>query len=265
MKISTYLSLLYQFALKETKVKYKSPLLGFLWMFFLPLSMVLIFKVVFSLIVKVSIPGYPFFIFLTLGVFPWNFLATSLAGTVNSLVDNEALIKKVYFPRQIIPLSIILGNLFNFMVSNLIILIFAILFKVSLSKFIVFLPLLIIVEFIFTSGLAFFFSSLQVLYRDVKYLVEILLLIWFYISPVFYPLSLVAQVSEKFLNYYLLNPLVPLLTLYRIVYLKDYVKILPSGLTVLKLIIYLVIWTLLVCTLGCCVFSRLRKRFTDFL
>jgi ABC-2 type transport system permease protein len=261
--ISNNLPLLWNLAIREIKIRYKSPLLGFLWMFLLPLSMVLIFKIVFSLIVKVPIPGYPFFIFLTLGVFPWNYFGMSISGTVNSLVDNEVLIKKVYFPRQIIPLSIVLGNLVNFAISNLIILIFLLFFHISISKYILLLPLVIVLETLLIAGFSLLFSSLQVKYRDVKFIVEILLLFWFYISPVFYPLSLVSQVSDKFFKYYLLNPLASIFTLYRIIYLKDYHRLLPPEVSIVYIIIYPLVFSIFILVVGNFVFSRMQRTFAD--
>lgn len=264
-RLSHNAQLLYHFAVRELKIRYKSPVLGFLWMFFLPLSLVVIFKIIFSNIVKVSIPEYPFFIFLTLGVFPWNYLGMSISGTVNSLVDNEALLKKVYFPREIIPLSLVFGNLINFIISNVIILALMVLLKIPIGKFVIFLPFVIILETIFIVGLVLIFSSFQVYYRDVKYLTEILLLFWFYISPVFYPLRLVADVSDKFFKIYLLNPLVHIITLYRLVYLKDYLSLIPRNISIPYLIIYPTLISVLTFSLGFLLFSKLEKQFTDYI
>jgi ABC-2 type transport system permease protein len=189
----------------------------------------------------------------------------SLSGTVNSLVDNEALIKKVYFPREIVPLSIILGNLVNFLISNFVILMFMFLMKIELSKFLLLLPFVILLQTIFVTGLALIFSALQVHYRDVKYIVEVLLIFWFYISPIFYPLRLVRDVSENFLRVYLWNPLAHMITLYRLVYLKGYWKVLPEGFSIPFSIIYSSGISLLVFILGFLAFRRLQRFFTDYL
>ncbi len=258
-------SLLYHFAVRELKIRYKSPVLGFLWMFLLPLSMVFIFKIIFQQIIKIPVSGCPFFIFLTLGIFPWNYFGMSISGTVNSLVDSEALLKKVYFKRAIIPLSIILGNLINFLISNIIIIILMIFFKIPISKFIVFLPFLILLQTLFLTGISLLFAATQVYYRDIKYLCEIILLFWFYISPVFYPLRLAADVSERFFNFYLLNPMAHIITLYRVVYLKDYSAFLPKGVSLFYLLVYPFVSTLLLLIIGFYVFLKLEKRFTDFI
>ncbi|OQX83585.1 MAG: hypothetical protein B6D53_02040 [Candidatus Omnitrophica bacterium 4484_49] len=131
------------------------------------------------------------------------------------------------------------------------------------SKFIYLLPLVILLETLLISGLVLLFSSLQVKYRDIKFFVEILLLFWFYISPVFYPLNLVAQVSDKFLKYYLLNPLASLITLYRMAYLKDYHKLLPHGVSWPYLIIYPTVFSIIICFLGNLVFSKMQRTFAD--
>ncbi|MCM8792210.1 MAG: ABC transporter permease, partial [Candidatus Omnitrophica bacterium] len=114
--------LLLRLALKEIKVRYKFPILGFLWALFMPLCIIIIFKIIFSYFLKIEIKGYPFFVYITTAIFPWNFFSISISNSVLSIQENSSLIKKIYFPREIIPLSIVLANLINFILSVIVIL-----------------------------------------------------------------------------------------------------------------------------------------------
>jgi len=261
--ISQY-QLLFHLAIRELKIRYKYPFLGFLWMIFVPLSMVFVFKIVFSNIIKIYIPKYPFFIYLITGVFPWNYLATTLSQATTSLVDNSNLIKKVYFPREIVPISILFGNMMIFFIIVFLLLLLLPIFRIKLSLLIVFLPLVIIWQSIFIAGIILICSSLQVFYRDVKYIVEIVLLFWFYITPIFYPLSLVKDISSSFLKFYMLNPLTCLITLYRIILLPDFVSTLPKEIS----IFYLLNYTSLICViffiLGFLIFRKYDRNISDF-
>ncbi|MGE4358148.1 MAG: ABC transporter permease [Candidatus Omnitrophota bacterium] len=256
--------LLYHLALRELKIRYKYPFLGFLWMLFVPLSMVFIFKLVFSTIIKISVPAYPFFIYLITGVFPWNYLAMSLSQATTSLVDNSNLIKKVYFPREVIPLSIILGNFFSFLIVMILMLILVPFLGLRYGYHNLFLPLVIILHTLFISGLVFISSSLQVLYRDVKYVVEIILLLWFYITPIFYPLSLAEEISPQFFKLYMLNPLAGLITLYRIAILPEFVSTLPKTLNIIHLFFYSVVVCIIFFLIGILVFKKYDKMISDF-
>jgi ABC-2 type transport system permease protein len=256
--------LLFYLAIRELKIRYKYPILGFLWMLIVPFSMAVIFKVVFSLIIRIDIAPYPFFIFLISSVFAWNYFALTLSQTTTSLVDNSNLIKKVYFPREIIPLSILIGNLMTFIPAILLILVILLIFRIKIGVSILFLPFAVLVQTLFMSGLVLITSSLQVLYRDVKYIVEILILLWFYLTPIFYPLSLVEQLSPQFLKIYMFNPLTCLITLYRLVLLPGFISTLPKGINVGYLVNYTIFVSLLFFIWGLFVFRRYDARVSDF-
>lgn len=259
-----YRHLLFHLALRELKIRYKYPFLGFLWMLFVPLTMVFVFKIVFSTIIKISVSPYPFFVYLITGVFPWNYLAISLSQATTSLIDNSSLVKKVYFPREIIPLSILLGNFFSFFLIMCLLLILLPLFKIKLGLVTLFFPLVIILETFFIAGLILISSSLQVLYRDIKYVVEIILLLWFYLTPIFYPLTLVGEISSKFLKLYILNPLTCLITIYRIILLPNFSSTLPASISLSYLVNYTVLSCIIYFLLGVSIFKRYETKISDF-
>jgi ABC-type polysaccharide/polyol phosphate export permease len=190
-----YRHLIWDLAIKDIKIKYRNPILGSLWAIIVPLIMVLLFKFIFSDIMKAKIENYPFFIYLMTAVFPWSYFASSINGAVESIISNRELIKKIYFPRQIIPVSVVLASLINFLPSLIVMLLFLFFFKMQFTILLFLIPIIILLQTILTIGCALIVSSLQVVLRDVKYIVEIILMVLLYLSPVFYPLTLIADFS----------------------------------------------------------------------
>lgn len=262
-EIFQYRELLFRLVLKELKVRYKHPFLGFLWAFIVPFCMILVFMLIFSYILKIPHQGYPFFIFLVSALFPWNYLNLSISTSTMSLLDSASLVKKVYFPREIIPISIVAINLVLFIFSLALMLIFIIPFGIKLHPLIFFLPGVIFMQTIFISGICLIVSSLQVKYRDIKYITEVLLIFWFYLTPIFYPLELIANLSDNLFKIYMLNPLTQLITLYRIVMINNYIKILPSQINILRLIFFNLAICIITLLLGLVIFKKQEPRFAD--
>lgn len=254
--ISQNYELLFGLAAKEIKVRYKHPVLGFLWALIVPLCIIAIFKIIFSVILKISFGQYPFFVFLATAIFPWSFFNLSVANTTLSIQDNSNLIKKVYFPREIIPISVILANLINFIFTLAVVFLILLIFKIKLSAYIFYLPFVIMLEIIFTIGVCLIFSGLQARFRDIKYVVEVMLLFWFYLTPIFYPLTLIADRSSLFFKLYMLNPLAQIITLYRVTLLGGYTETLPPGLNLSYLVSLSIFSCLVILFLGFITFEK---------
>ncbi|MFC1736554.1 ABC transporter permease [Candidatus Hydrogenedentota bacterium] len=191
---------LYFLSSREFKVKYKSAFLGFLWAILNPLLMMIVLSIVFSLLVRGFAEGYesvPFSAFLLCALVPWTFFAFSFSSGTNSIRDNSDLIKKVYFPREIVPLATIGANLANFALSVGVLMVFLAVFGVFPNLSILFLPFVILIEVVFVTGLVLLTSGLNTMFRDVAYIVEALLMAWFYFTPIFY--------SERFVHTNLQN------------------------------------------------------------
>jgi lipopolysaccharide transport system permease protein len=260
-----YRNLLWELAIKDIEVRYRNPVLGSLWAIITPLITVLIFKLVFSDILKIEAESYPFFIYLMTAVFPWTYFSCSVSAATESILSNRELIKKTYFPRHIIPISVVLANLLNFIPAVIVMLILLFLFKMQFTIAIFLLPLIIILQTILAIGLALILSSLQVILRDMKYIVEIGLMAWFYLSPGFYSLMLVANISGAFFKIYMLNPFVGLFILYRMAFLKGYLKTLPPNINIPGLVIWTMIFCLAMFFLGLVIFKKYEKRFSDLI
>lgn len=193
-----YKDLLFSLVGRELKVKYKRSIFGFFWSFLSPLILVVVYSIVFTQFMKVPIdPGYNgttfFGAYLISSLLAWNYLANSLSFTVGSLVDSGAIIKKSYFPREIVPFSGTLANLVNYGIELLIISVF---FLIIGNNFLILLPVLltvVILQTIFIFSLAMLFSLVNVYFRDMKHITSLIILIWFWACPVIYPYNRVAN------------------------------------------------------------------------
>lgn len=190
--------LLVQLVRKELKVRYRNSALGFLWSMLTPVLMTAVFSVVFTQIVRIEVDDFPAF-FIS-GYLVWQFLQNSCQGAIHSIVGNADLIKKVYFPREVLPLSHVLSQLIHLLLALLV-----------LSPYLVYtrgwgvllhLPttlLAVALLTVFTSGIAMWFAGVNVIFRDLQELFVVIFQVWFYATPVIYPLALVtAQIGERF-------------------------------------------------------------------
>lgn len=197
---------------RELKVRYSQSLLGAAWAIVQPLALMLVFSLVFALFIKVPTGGVPYPVLAYSALLPWVFFANALSGAVPSLVNNLNLVTKVAFPREILPLATLLASLVDFCVAALIFVAMVLLYKLPLHGTLLLLPGLVLIQLVFSLGLSLWAAALNVFYRDIRFLIPLLLQIWMYLSPVIYPLDLVpAQLRPL----YLLNPMATLIDSYR--------------------------------------------------
>jgi homopolymeric O-antigen transport system permease protein len=206
---------------KELIIRYKGSMLGFLWSLVTPLFLMGVYTIVFGkLFSKFDIPNYH--IYLLTGLLPWTFFSVSLANSVTSFLSNSSLITKVYFPRSLIPVSIVLSQTVHLFLSLILLAVFMWAAGMDFSVRLLLLPVVILIHVIMTSGMAMMLSILFVSFRDIQHLLETVLLAWFFFSPIIYPISLL-QSQPTYWAFLKLNPLIPLLELYhRILYHPTY-------------------------------------------
>lgn len=237
--------------LKEFRGKYKKSFLGVLWSFINPLLQLLIYSVVFSFIMRSNVEHYT--VFLVVALIPWTFFSTTINQGVSSIVQNEGIIKKVYFPREILPVSVVTSNLLNFCISCLIILGALIISGVGLSWYILLLPVIVLIQYLFTLGIVFIVSSITVYIRDLEYFINVLIMLWFYLNPIVYSVDII---PEKYLPIFNLNPMLHILNGYRDIL---YYKQAPNW---INLMILLVV-SLLFFIFGYKIFKKFEKRFAE--
>ena len=211
-----YREMLSNLVKKDLKVRYKGSILGFLWTFLNPLLQLVVYTIVFSTIMKVDIDK--FYIYLFIGLIPWLFFATCIQVGSISILMNKDLIKKIYFPRIILPISTVNSAFMNMFYSMIIVVLTLIVSGIGISKYILFLPIAMIMQYILVLGMIFVFSALNVYFRDLEYILNIIVMIWFYLTPVVYTMDMV---PEKYRFWFYLNPMTGIINFYRdILYYK---------------------------------------------
>lgn len=197
---------------REVRARYKGSALGFLWSLLNPLMMMAIYSLIFAVYMRIQIPNYALFLFC--GLLPWNWFSTSINNASAAIVANSNLIKKVYFPLEILPLVNVTTNLVNFMLSLPVLFLFMAFFHVPLTWNVLYLPLLIAIQFLLTLGFSLILCTLNAFYRDVEQLLSPLMMAWFYLTPVVYQAK---SIPAKFQLFFYANPMAPLVASYQAV------------------------------------------------
>lgn len=236
---------------KDIKSKYKSATLGFLWIIINPLLQMIVLTVVFSIFLKIEVKNYPLFVFS--GLLPWTFFALSLQSGTSSLIANRDLIKKTNFPRYLLPVSSVLAHLFTFLLALLLLILFVIIIFCSDLSLILLIPI-ILLQTILSISIALFLSSLDIYYRDVSFILQTVIMIWFYITPIFYPVTLV---PKDFLFFYNLNPMVGIINAFQSIFLH-------RSITDWNSVAVSAIETMILLPISIFVFSKRSKYFADW-
>ena len=199
-----YRELFYFLIWRDIKVRYKQTLIGAAWAVVQPLVTMTILAVIFGRFVKVPSENLPYPIFVFAAILPWNFFAGALTRSTASLVSSAHLVSKVYFPRTIVPVSASLSGVIEFAIAFLILLAMMVWYGFSPTQGAWFLPLFLLMALLTALAVGMWLSALNVKYRDVGYIVPILIQLWMYASPIIYPVSLV---PERWRMFYRLNPM----------------------------------------------------------
>jgi len=204
--------LLFTWTLRDFKVRYSQSVLGAAWAILQPLSLMLIFSIIFSVVLKVPTGGIPYPVFAYTAVLPWTFFANSLSFAIPSLVSNMSLVSKIHFPREILPLSAIMVSFIDFLIASSIFIIMLLFYRIPVGSAVLLVPVVLSIQIVLTFGICLLASAINVFYRDVRFVIPLALQIWMYLSPIIYPANLV---PEKFRPFYFLNPMAVLIDTYR--------------------------------------------------
>jgi lipopolysaccharide transport system permease protein len=255
---------------RDLKVRYKHSVLGFFWSLLNPLLLMLVFTFVFTQLLPADQTKPAFHIFFLAALLPWNWCATSVSGTLASIVGNAHLIKKVYFPREMLTVSVVLSNMVNYLLSLPALLLFMVFLReglgsgpvgaecthVCLNEHLLWLPVLIITQALFLMGLGFFLAALNVFFRDTSVLVEVGLSAWFFLTPIIYDAKAVAK-DYTGLMYYL-NPMASIVAVYRNIFYYNEAGS-PDALFVLRTLAT----CLVIFVLGYLFFMRTSRKFGE--
>ena len=238
---------------REIKVRYTQSALGVAWAVLQPLSLTIIYTIVFSFFVRIPSDGMPYVLFSYTALLPWTFLASALTFGIPSVVNNMNLVTKVYFPREVFPLAAVGASLVDFAVASAVFLLLLVYYGVQLHSSCVWLPLLLLVQLALATGVILLASAVNVFYRDLRFVIPLATQLWLYATPVIYPL---AVVPPNLRPLYTLNPMVGIIDGYRAVLLHGQSPYLPyltiSGAISAGLLV-----------LGFLVFKRVEPVFAD--
>jgi ABC-2 type transport system permease protein len=251
-EIYQYRQMIFSLVKKDLRGRYKGSVLGFLWTFINPLMQLVVYTFVFTYIMKAGIERYYLYLFVAL--VPWIFFSSAITGGSSSIVAQKDLVKKIYFPREVIPISYVTSCFVNMLLC------FCIIFLVMLVAGIPFrplallcLPVVMIVEYLLALGMAMLSSAITVYFRDLEHILGIVTMIWMYMTPIFYSIDMI---PEKLRFIYHLNPMSSVISCYRDVLYSAKVPDLSSLLEAAVLGVFFLV-------VGMLVFGKLKKGFAE--
>jgi len=215
--LAEYFDLFLTLSLHRIRVRYKQSALGIAWALLQPLSMMLIYTVIFSVVTKMPSNGMPYAVFVYAALLPWTYFSTAVSTATSSLVSHINLVTKVYLPREILPFSYIVVGIFDFAIASTVLAGLMVFYRIEVSPVIFYVIPILIIETMLVSALTLFFAAIQVQFRDLGLAMPLLMQLWMFATPVVYPLS---SVPARLRGWYLLNPMVGIVEGFRRVVLE---------------------------------------------
>ena len=251
IEIFKYRQMLYTLVRKDLRTRYKASFLGFLWTFLNPLLMLIVYSIIFPYLLRIKVENYAIFLFVAL--LPWLYFSTSVLTSSTCIVANSNLVKKIYFPRTIIPLSVAISGLINMFLSYLIVIPVLLITRFFPTVNVLYFPILFAVEFLLVTGFTLFASCLTVYFRDLEHILGVILLAAFYATPVLYNLDML---PEKFQRLSLLNPMSTIVSGFRDIF---YYRRAPN----LVHLVYVGLFSVVLIVAGIMLFNKLQRRFAE--
>lgn len=251
-ELKDYRDLLFFLVWRDVKVLYAQTILGFSWAILQPLVQIVLFTVVFGKVAKVPSDGIPYFLFATAAIIPWNYISQAMTQSSESLVSQQQMLGKIYFPRLIFPLTPVLSRMVDFGISLIIIICVLFYYRVSLSINLIFLPIFLLLMISISAGAGFWLSSMAIRFRDVKYAMNFAVRLLMYSAPIVYSAS---SIPDNYRMLYSLNPIVAVIEGFRACLLGQpipWIFIWPGVITTSLLLIS-----------GIYYFKRMEKVFVD--
>jgi len=246
--IYAYKDMIYSLVRRELRGRYKGSVLGFLWTYINPLCQVIVYSMVFSVIFRVNIDK--FYLYLIIGMMPWTFFNTSVQGGSTCIRAQSDMVKKIYFPREVIPISYVTSAFVNMLLSFIIVLISGYWFN---FKALIFLPLIIIFEYMLALGIAFIVSAITVYFRDLEQIMGVVMMAWIYVTPIMYNMD---YVPEQYRKLVVLNPMTPIVEVYHQIL---YYRIIPTT----NYLLLAFIESIIVLILGFVIFAKMDRNFAE--
>lgn len=251
-EIYAYREMIKSLVKKDLRGRYKSSFLGFLWTFINPLCQIIIYTIVFSVIMRSGIEK--FYLFLIVGMIPWLFFSSSISSGSVSVVSQQDLVKKIFFPREVLPIAFVTSCFINMLFCFVIVFVVVGISGIGFSaKALLFLPFVMIVEYIMALGITMITSACTVYVRDLEHIMGIITMAWIYMTPIMYSIDMV---PESIRPVFYANPMTPIITAYRDIL---YYKRCPD----MKMLLYALFLGVIISVSGFFIFNRLQKNFVE--
>ena len=250
-KIYNYRELLKTNVKKEIRGRYKNSILGVVWSFLNPLLQLAVYAVIFGALLAGGDSTYH--IYICVALIPWTYFTTAITQSAFTIIGNGDIIKKVYFPREILPISVVTSGAVNFMISTIIILAFVIFSGLGISKYIILYPFILLIQYILLLGISFIVSSITVYVRDFEHIIGVILMAAFYGTPIVYKLEQLPANLQVMMQ---LNPMTHLINAYRDIF---YYQQMPN----LKMLGIILMIGLALTVVGYFIFKKLQKGFAE--
>lgn len=251
-EIWEYRTMIQSLVNRDLRGRYKASVLGFLWTFIVPLCQLLVYTFVFSVILKAAVDKYYLYLFVAL--IPWNFFSTCLTGGASCILQQQSLVNKIYFPREVIPISFVTGAFVNMLYCEIVVFAVAVISGVRFKLLgLLCLPIVMLVEYLLALGITMIICALNVYFRDLEHMMGILSMAWMFMTPIMYDISIV---PERLRSIYNLNPMSSIVSVYRDILYRGAVPHLQTlGIAAGMAIAFLI--------LGFLIFGRLKRRFSE--
>lgn len=251
--ITHYLELVSELTMREIKSRYKQSILGYAWVMLNPFFQMLVMSFVFSKILRFPTIGVPYTIFLYAGLLPWNLFAGSLTSSTNALVSNASLLTKIYFPREIFIISTTIAKIVDFFLASTIFVIFMLIYQQPVTWHVLWFIPIFLIQQLFTYGLSLILASVNLFYRDIQYILSLIVMVWMYLTPVIYPTE-IFPLEYKWI--FQLNPMAVIINAYR-------QTILGGGMPSLVSLSIALAVSLIITLIGIKIFRKLEGVFAD--
>lgn len=251
-EIYAYRDMIYSLVRRELRGRYKGSVLGFLWTYINPLCQILVYSVVFRIVFRVDIDK--FYLYLIIGMMPWTFFNSSVQGGSTCIRAQADMVKKIYFPREVIPISYVTSTFVNMLLSFIIVFLAVIVAGYGINLHVIlYLPLIMLVQYFFVLGIAFFVSAVTVYFRDLEQIVGVVLMAWMYVTPLMYNLD---YIPEQYRQYFVMNPMTPIVEIYHQVL---YYRVTPTG----EYWIISIAAAVFTCVVGIITFEKISEGFAE--
>ena len=251
-EIWAYRTMIRSLVHKDLRGRYQASVLGFLWTFIVPLCQLLVYTVVFSVIMRSTVEK--FYLYLFVALIPWNFFSSCLTGGSSCILQQQSLVNKIYFPREVVPVAYVTSSFVNMLYCEIVVIAVALFSGVHFSILgLLCLPIVMAIEYILALGITMIMSAVDVYFRDLEHILGIISMAWMFMTPIMYDLSIV---PENLKPIFMLNPMTSIVTAYRdILYAGSVPKLGTLGVSLGMGIVFLII--------GFLVFGKLKRRFSE--